>query len=58
MSKIRKICNNSLPYITMASAGMAKAFMFVQQPLNPLIWILNFALLITLTNKNNSNKEN
>lgn len=58
MNKIRQICTQSLPYLSVASATMAKLFMLVQQPLNLSVWILNFALLITLTNKSNIKKEN
>ena len=58
MNKIRQICTQSLPYLSVVSATMAKLFMLVQQPLNLSVWILNFALLITLTNKSNIKKEN
>ncbi len=51
MRKLRLICENSLPFVSIASATMAKILAIALQPLNIAIWVLNLALLLTMIGK-------
>ena len=53
MRNLKKICKNSIPYISLAGATMAKAFALVLFPLNLTILILNLAMLFTMINIRN-----
>ena len=55
MNKIKDLCVKGFPYLTIASATMAKWFMFFHQPLNLTVCILNFAMLLTLVDKKDNN---
>ena len=53
MRNLKKICNKSIPYVSIAGATMAKVVALLLFPLNFTILILNAAMLFTMVNFRN-----